>query len=149
VRVDGVVGPHTRSAIRRTADAVSRGASHTRHTGTRGTIPAAGDAGARGPATRPAASPSHARPATQPAPLDLGSGPTWWHQPFLLGLVAAFAVAFAGVMWPRLRRRTSAYKYARAHAAPRQPVSEPSTVAVAEWAPLIAAAPTFPPESSP
>jgi hypothetical protein len=134
VRVDGIVGPQTRTALRRTADAVSRGAAPTRHAATRTNTPAADHGHTRTPATAPVASPPHARPAPQPAPLDLGSGPAWWHQPLLLGLLAAFGVVFAAVAWPRWRARTSVYKYARAQPARGRPESEPPPVAAAEWA---------------
>jgi hypothetical protein len=147
LRADGVVGRRTRTALRRTAKAVSRRATRTRRTATRR---GADDAdGARAARTRPAASPASppaqarpapaARPAQQPAGLDLGSGPAWWRQPLLLGLLAAFAVAAVAVAWPRYRSRAGAYKYSRSHPARRDLVAEPSSDATADGASFIAA----------
>jgi hypothetical protein len=149
LRADGIVGTRTRTALRRTADAVSRHATRTHSAATRRAAydaAAARQAAAR-PAASPASPPSHARPAPaarpaqQRAPLDLGRGTAWWHEPILLGLLAAFAVAAAAVAWPRYRSRASAYKYSRSRTARRDVLPEPASDATAEGASFIAAPP--------
>jgi len=128
LRVDGIVGPRTRAALRRTSRTVTRRAHRTRHTTTKSSASKTKSSASKAsqpPTTTPSAPPVQAiqpspqtqpAPATQsgPAPLRVDSGPAWWRNPLLLGLIAALIVAFGAVALARYERRARAAMYRRA-----------------------------------
>jgi Resolvase, N terminal domain len=74
-----------------------------------------------------AASPSQHQPGA--APLQLDSGPAWWRNPLLSGVLAALAAVSGAVALAGYRRRERAAKYYRAHMARAQmqaPVMQPA-----------------------
>jgi hypothetical protein len=145
VRVDGIVGPRTRRALRRTSAAIV--ARRTRHSTASRSGADAGRPATVTPTVTPASTPatttarsSAAGAKTRPAGLDLGSGPAWWHQPLLLGLLAALVVVALAAVWPRYRNRASVYKYSRAHPARRSLPAPATSDATAEGASFTAPA---------
>src|SRR3954469_3333003 len=128
LKVDGIVGPRTRSALRRTSASVTRRGHRSRHAGTK----SSSSKTSQRPSTTPTETPVTAvqpPPQTQPAPsaqpdpapsaqseptpLRVDSGAAWWRSPLLLGLLAALVVAFGAVALARYERRARAATYRR------------------------------------
>jgi len=115
LKVDGVVGLRTRAALRRTTrsapartEAADRGRPAAR-------APQPSSSVTPKPVTPTAptvASDSQRRPA--PAPIELDSGPAWWRNPLLEGVLTALIAISGAVALARFRRSEQAAKYYRA-----------------------------------
>jgi peptidoglycan hydrolase-like protein with peptidoglycan-binding domain len=135
LKVDGVVGPRTRAALRRT----TRSAPARTKAADRGR-PAASAPQVSQPPTlvtpKPlvpkaptTASDSQRRPAQ--APIELDSGPAWWRNPLLEGLLTALIAISGAVALARFRRSEQAAKYYRARskrARMKAPVMQPAGI---------------------
>jgi putative peptidoglycan binding protein/resolvase-like protein len=112
IRVDGIVGPRTRAALRRTARSVARRAHRASHT----TKTSPASTPSQRPSTTPVVRPAPTVPSprqAEPAPLRVDSGAAWWRSPLVLGLLVALVVAFGAVATARHDRRVRAAKYRR------------------------------------
>jgi len=134
LKVDGVVGPRTRAALRRT----TRSAPVKTKAANRGR-PAARAPQASQPPTLVTPKPLPQAPATvsdsqrQPgrAPIELDSGPAWWRNPLLEGVLTALIAISGAVALARFRRSEQAAKYYRARskrARMKAPVMQPAGI---------------------
>ena len=135
LKVDGVVGPQTRAALRRT----TRSATAKTKSADRGRPAARAPQGSQPPSSitpKPlvpqaptTASGSQRRPAQ--APIELDSGPAWWRNPLLEGVLTALVAIAGAVALARFRRSEQAAKYYRARskrARMQPPVMQPAGI---------------------
>jgi hypothetical protein len=123
LKADGIVGPRTRAALRRTAPSTTVKTHKAKTAQSRRRAVTATKASPPPSIVTPKAPvQGAARPQRQPAaaPLQVDSGPAWWRNPLLSGVLAALAAVSGAVVLGRYRRRERAAKYYRAYQARAQ-----------------------------
>ena len=135
LKVDGVVGPRTLAALRRTTRSAPAKTTSAHRGRPAARVPQASQPPSSvtpkpvTPMAPTVASASQGRPA--PAPIELDSGPAWWRNPLLEGVLTALVVIAGAVALARFRRSEQAAKYYRARskrARMQPPVMQPAGI---------------------